>query len=71
MAKLVLLLLAGFVIFSILKRYRNNIDSAPPKEINEDMIRCDHCQIYLPRSESITSHDKFFCSDAHRREHIG
>lgn len=36
----------------------------------EDMVRCVHCGVHLPRSESITSEGKFFCSDEHRRLHL-
>jgi uncharacterized protein len=36
----------------------------------EDMVRCVHCGVHLPRSESITSEGEFFCSDEHRRLHL-
>ena len=36
----------------------------------EDMVRCLHCGVHLPRSESIASEGKFFCSDEHRRLHL-
>jgi uncharacterized protein len=36
----------------------------------EDMVRCIHCGVHLPRSESIASEGKFFCSDEHRRLHL-
>jgi uncharacterized protein len=36
----------------------------------EDMVRCVHCGVHLPRSESIVSEGKFFCSDEHRRLHL-
>jgi uncharacterized protein len=34
------------------------------------MVRCIHCGVHLPRSESITSEGKFFCSEEHRRLHL-
>ena len=36
----------------------------------EDMVRCVNCGVHLPRSESITSEGKYFCSDEHRRLHL-
>ncbi len=35
----------------------------------EDMVRCVHCGVHLPRSESILSGGKFYCSEAHRQAH--
>jgi len=34
------------------------------------MVRCVYCGVHLPRSESLTSDGKFFCSDEHRRLHL-
>ena len=44
--------------------------SGPATIEGEDMVRCVHCGVHLPRSESITSEGKFFCSDEHRRLHL-
>lgn len=43
--------------------------SGTPKSL-EEMVRCAHCGVHLPRSESITSQSKFFCCDEHRRKHL-
>lgn len=54
------------------KRHEEQARKAPgPATLEgEDMVRCVHCGVHLPRSESITSEGKFFCSDEHRRLHL-
>lgn len=44
-------------------------NNGTPKSL-EDMVRCAHCGVHLPRSESITSQGKFFCCDEHRQKHL-
>lgn len=39
-----------------------------PKAL-EEMVRCVHCGVHLPRSESVTSQGDFFCCNEHRIEH--
>ena len=36
-----------------------------PLPNSEAMVQCAHCGIHLPQSESIQSHDQYFCSQAH------
>ncbi len=72
MAKIILLVLAVLIFYWILKGYRRNIErrAAPPSaRPGEDMVRCAHCGVHLPRSESITTQGKFFCTREHEREH--
>jgi len=55
----------------IIRRYRRSLDGggkASPAEI-EDMVRCAECGMHLPRSESIESAGRFYCSAEHRRAH--
>lgn len=39
-----------------------------PKAL-EEMVRCAHCGVHLPRSESVTSQGDFFCCNEHRIAH--
>lgn len=71
MAKLILLALIGLLIYWILKSYARNAqrsaDKPPQASEIEDMVRCAQCGVNLPKSESILSQGKFFCSDEHRK----
>lgn len=33
----------------------------------EEMVRCNHCSIYLPRSEAVLSKGKTWCSMEHAK----
>lgn len=74
MAKFLLLLALGIVVYLIVSRMKGGADRQqevaqrpPPPATPEDMVRCTVCGVHLPRSESFTSSGRFFCSDEHRR----
>jgi uncharacterized protein len=71
MAKFLLLLALGIVIYLIVSRMRHQGErkqtrDVPPKStLPEDMVRCAVCKVHLPRSESFVSRGEYFCSDEH------
>lgn len=70
MAKLILIVIAIWLIFTILKRYRKGFDSSENQSAerqgnSEVMVQCAHCGVHLPESESIQFNGQFFCSQAH------
>ncbi|MCI3952204.1 MAG: hypothetical protein K0R53_1702 [Burkholderiales bacterium] len=72
MSKIIFLILAVLLVYWVLKAYRKLIDKRdrPPQAGGEDMVRCQHCGIHLPRSESLTTRGEFYCSADHQREHV-
>ncbi len=70
MGKLLFLVLAIVVAWAALKSYRKSRPpGVPPAAAAEDMVRCTHCGVHLPRSESHMKDEKFFCSEEHLRLH--
>jgi uncharacterized protein len=71
LGKLIFLVLAAVIVWALLKGYRKSLkrDQAPRAAAPEDMVRCTHCGVHLPRSESHASGEKFFCSEEHLRLH--
>ncbi len=73
MAKFLLLLALGIVVYLILSRARRQREQSgterqpAPPATPEDMVRCAVCGVHLPRSEGFASHGKFYCSDEHLR----
>lgn len=67
MPKVLLLVLIGFVVYWLV---RGLGAKRPPKgarkAVGEDMVRCSYCGVHLPKSESIYSKTRYFCSDEHR-----
>ena len=66
MGKLLLIVLALICVWWILRSYRKSITREPPPA-PEDMVRCAHCGVHLPRSESHSESGEFFCSEEHLR----
>jgi uncharacterized protein len=68
LSKLIVLIAVFAAAWWLFKRYLRSLRSgAPPAAVSEDMVRCDRCGVHLPRSESITRDDKFFCGEDHAR----
>ena len=75
MAKIILLVLGLLLVYWLLRSYRRRVDNggakAPPAVDGENMVRCAHCGVHLPRSESITTHGSYYCSAEHQQAHQG
>jgi len=76
LAKILLLIAVGAAVYFIVRGYARSVSrsdavkQAPgPGTASEDMVRCEHCGVHLPRSESKHERGAFFCSDEHRRLH--
>ena len=71
MSRLLFLGLIFFVIYWLLKSYsrqlRKDERSGKNSEPVEDMVRCAHCGVHLPKHESILAGGEYFCSEAHRQ----
>jgi uncharacterized protein len=64
---IVVIVLAWFIIRAHLRKSSRPRQDGPAR--SEDMVRCVHCGVHLPRSESVMSEDLFYCSADHRRLH--
>ena len=70
MGRLLLLVAIVVAVFLLIRSYRKN---APlqDKPVAEDMVRCAHCGVHLPKGESIQAGGNFFCSAEHRDAYRG
>ena len=70
MSRLFLLLAIAAVVYLLIRSYRKNVTGqdlpGQDKAAAEDMVRCAHCGVHLPKSESIHADGQFFCSAEHR-----
>lgn len=69
MSRLIFLFAIAAVIYLLLKSYRKADDPAGKQTSAEDMVRCAHCGVHLPVSESVRAGELYFCSTAHRDAH--
>jgi len=70
LVKIVLLVLGLLLVYWILKSYRRRVDRGAPKTPpagNENMVQCARCGVHLPRSESVTTQGRFYCSQDHQQ----
>lgn len=71
MGKLLVLVVLGVAVYLLFKNYQRSLkrpDNSPPGERGpEDMVKCAHCGVNLPRSEAILSQGEFFCTPEHQR----
>ena len=69
MGKLILLAVVVLVVYWVLRGYRRSLDKDEAREPRtlENMVRCAHCGLHVPRSESVEREGEFFCSEEHRR----
>ncbi len=65
-----ILLIVAFTIGIVVwfKYLAGKREVLPRKEkMPEDMVRCQVCQVNLPRSEALLSQGRFYCCDEHLR----
>jgi uncharacterized protein len=69
--KILLLIAIAFVVLALVKSYQRSLQSpARPARTDkdaEDMVKCAHCGVNLPRSEAIYSGGDFYCTPEHRQ----
>ena len=72
MSRLLFLTVVIAIVYWLLKSYRRQLHKEDTTSMQaEDMVRCVHCGVHLPKRESIQMGDKFYCSEEHRRIHAG
>ncbi len=66
MGKILLLVVIALVVYTVIKRYQQSL-KAPPATLRpaEDMVKCAHCHVNLPRSDALTTQGEFFCTSEH------
>ncbi len=65
MSRLLLLFVIAAAVYLLLRSFRRNEPLQDNPSV-EDMVRCVHCGVHLPKSESILSGGNFFCCAEHR-----
>jgi uncharacterized protein len=65
MSRLFLLIAIAIVVFVLVKSYRKSTVQQNQSDA-EDMVRCAHCGVHLPKSEGLLAGGHFFCGVEHR-----
>ena len=62
---LVLVLLAVVAVWLIRRALRAPTSSTEAPKKTEDLVRCAHCGVHLPRAEARAAAGALYCSDQH------
>jgi uncharacterized protein len=68
--KILLLMVVGFAVWSVIRAYQRSLNKPPAstgEKAAEDMVKCAHCGVNMPRSEAILSGGEFFCTPEHKQ----
>jgi len=68
--KILLLITFAFAVALIIRAYKRSLGkSAPPTRDPqpENMVKCAHCGVNMPRSEAIFSGGEFYCTPEHQK----
>jgi uncharacterized protein len=64
--RIAIVLFGVWLVLRIIRRtLQNKRDPSPPSSVPADMLRCDYCGIFVPRSEAVTTGGRSYCSGAH------
>lgn len=69
MIKLLFFVLIGGIVYWRLRHPRPAAGAAAVARPVEDMVRCAHCGLHLPRGEALGSGAIWFCGGAHQSAH--
>jgi uncharacterized protein len=70
MTKYLLLIALAVFVWWLLRQARPRSDDKQPPHVRhaaERMVKCAHCGINQPVSESLLANDRYYCSAAHRQ----
>ena len=68
--KILLLIVIGFVVWALIRNYQRSLNKPAARADEravENMVKCAHCGVNLPRSEAISSGGDFFCTPEHKQ----
>lgn len=68
--KILLLIVIGLVVWALIRNYQRSLNQSATRTSEkavENMVKCAHCGVNLPRSEAIYSGGDFFCTPEHKQ----
>lgn len=66
MARLLFIIAIVAALYLLVRSFRKQAPQQDRVDAVEDMVRCAHCGVHLPRSEGVEADGQFFCSTEHR-----
>ncbi len=63
MARILILIILGWILYQIIKRMAASSDPKPTQKANESLAQCAHCGCQVPESECIVKNNKIVCNN--------
>jgi len=64
--RIAVVLFGLWLVLRYIKRMLTRRRSGPPTALPPaDMLRCNYCGMFVPRSDTVTTGGKVYCSDKH------
>ncbi|MEI7431287.1 MAG: PP0621 family protein [Betaproteobacteria bacterium] len=65
---LIVLVIAVLLVLRKVQSSRKNVQPPPSSRGPESMVKCAHCGVNQPVSESILTHGCYYCCSAHQHQ---
>ena len=69
MGRLLFLGVIVIVVYLLIRYFSKRMSDKDVPAKAEDMVRCTHCGVHLPKGECVVADGDCYCSEAHRRAH--
>jgi len=65
--RIIIIVLIVYLVIQIFKRWAasKNIQTVQKNEQQKLMVKCDVCQLHIPKSEALQKNGKYFCNQEH------
>jgi len=65
--RIIIIALIVYLVIQIFKRWsaNKNIQTVQKNEQQKLMVKCDVCQLHIPKNEALEKNGKYFCNQEH------
>jgi len=65
--RIIIIALIVYLVIQIFKRWaaNKNIQTVQKNEQQKLMVKCDVCQLHIPKNEALEKDGKYFCNQEH------
>lgn len=63
--RLIAIGLIVYLVIQIFKRWAANKNTHIQEKQEQQMVRCETCQLHIPKNEALQKDNKFYCSQEH------
>ena len=67
--RVAIIVIIALLVYRLLKRWLASLPRESKKNPDKigRMVRCHYCDLHIPEAEAIHNHERWYCSDEHRK----